>query len=187
MCGKPGKSLFGCGKCFLQEDGEEDEDSESDFKPDESASGSGGEEESDSDEDYSDEDEESDDYEDESLGSEEESGKDWDELEEEARRGCLFLCFCAYFQTTAWVLVFFETVDSFRYLLEVQQAEHQVPFIPYLASICCWDLTHKKRQTDLCPDVTTICAIAVLQSAPHVANPPPRTWPHSPHRPFNQH
>uniref|UniRef100_A0A670ZJ70 FACT complex subunit n=1 Tax=Pseudonaja textilis TaxID=8673 RepID=A0A670ZJ70_PSETE len=43
-------------------------------------------EEEDSDEDYSSEAEESD-YSKESLGSEEESGKDWDELEEEARKG----------------------------------------------------------------------------------------------------
>ncbi|XP_061445231.1 FACT complex subunit SPT16 isoform X1 [Rhineura floridana] len=43
-------------------------------------------EEEDSDEDYSSEAEESADYSKESLGSEEESGKDWDELEEEARK-----------------------------------------------------------------------------------------------------
>ncbi|KAG8596371.1 hypothetical protein GDO81_001874 [Engystomops pustulosus] len=48
------------------------------------------EEEEDSDEDYSDETEESV-YSEDSLGSDEESGKDWDELEEEARKGGVFL------------------------------------------------------------------------------------------------
>lgn len=52
------------------------------------------------------------DYSKESLGSEEESGKDWDELEEEARKGkffivcCLFLRhrFLADFSILSWYL-----------------------------------------------------------------------------------
>jgi len=76
---------------FLEpESGDENNDSdesESDFKPEDEFSGSGeGEDESeDSDEDYSSEDEDSDaSFDDE--GSGEESGKDWDELEELARK-----------------------------------------------------------------------------------------------------
>nr|XP_033780947.1 FACT complex subunit SPT16 [Geotrypetes seraphini] len=79
------------GWSFLEPEGEgsdaEDDGSESEledetFNPSEDDAE---EEEEDSDEDYSDETEESE-YSGESLGSEEESGKDWDELEEEARR-----------------------------------------------------------------------------------------------------
>merc|ERR1712183_1047925 len=57
-----------------QSGGEESEDEESDFNPE------------DSDEDYSDEDEDSDEEGGYSEGSEEEEGKDWDQLEREARR-----------------------------------------------------------------------------------------------------
>uniref|UniRef100_F6QIX3 FACT complex subunit n=1 Tax=Ciona intestinalis TaxID=7719 RepID=F6QIX3_CIOIN len=70
-----------------QSDGEGDDsdESESDFNPQSSEGGSDEEGSEDSDEDYSSDDEgESDAYEG-SLGSDEESGKDWDELEEEAR------------------------------------------------------------------------------------------------------
>uniref|UniRef100_H2ZNP3 FACT complex subunit n=1 Tax=Ciona savignyi TaxID=51511 RepID=H2ZNP3_CIOSA len=65
---------------------EDSDESESSFNPESSDDGSEDEGTDDSDEDYSDDDEgESGEYEG-SLGSDEESGKDWDELEEEARR-----------------------------------------------------------------------------------------------------
>ena len=75
-----------------QGDEDDSEEEVSDFKPessDEGGDGSGSGSEEDSDEDYTSEDESEGDYE-ESLGSDEESGKDWDELEEEARRGKTF-------------------------------------------------------------------------------------------------
>ncbi|CAK8695989.1 unnamed protein product [Clavelina lepadiformis] len=68
-------------------EGDDSDEEESDFCPEEEASGSAASDESDSDEDYSSDDEDESEYEDEgSLGSDEESGKDWDELEEEARK-----------------------------------------------------------------------------------------------------
>ncbi|XP_053324462.1 FACT complex subunit SPT16 [Spea bombifrons] len=65
-----------------EEDGSESEIEDETFNPSEEEYE---EEEEDSDEDYSDETEESA-YSEDSLGSDEESGKDWDELEEEARK-----------------------------------------------------------------------------------------------------
>lgn len=64
-------------------DGSESELEDETFNPEEDDDE---EEEEDSDEDYSDEEEDDSVYSGESMGSEEESGKDWDELEEEARR-----------------------------------------------------------------------------------------------------
>uniref|UniRef100_A0A8C4QPL4 FACT complex subunit n=1 Tax=Eptatretus burgeri TaxID=7764 RepID=A0A8C4QPL4_EPTBU len=57
--------------------------------------------EEDSDEDYSDEDDESDYVSEPSMGSDEESGKDWDELEEEARKGGLH----AYFTSDSLIYI----------------------------------------------------------------------------------
>jgi len=85
------KSFFAQGGWdFLEPASGDDEDDEgedeSDYNVEDEFSGSA-EDMSDSDEDYSSEDENSDSYVEEgSEGSDEESGKDWDELEEEARK-----------------------------------------------------------------------------------------------------
>ncbi|XP_077975162.1 FACT complex subunit SPT16-like [Styela clava] len=66
------------------EDAGDDSEEEEEFVPEDGSEAEGSETDEDSDEDYSSEAESS--FDEESLGSGEESGKDWDELEEEAKR-----------------------------------------------------------------------------------------------------